>query len=198
MDTLTTIASEFEFPLGGGLFVMLVLPGTDPNNVISGNALLTDSAENLDYCIKKVYQVKSGGRIIFHNIKPNVYKNSQFRNLCRTCKNKNIQIIIITCNLLDIPANLRAKIDYWFMHNIDDNYLGFTPLNNLAGWDPLQHNSDTFIVAQFTGDIPEIWWWNPTKDNLCVDSNPPVQSVEDRIEQLEERLERLEAKFRLV
>lgn len=184
-ESLENVASRFEFLEEGGLYAIIGPKGCGKSTLI----------ENFDLCITQERDLKvmeglvknfirehrEFSKIALDEINPRFYKTGLFKQLCTDCKQTMTQIFIITANMRDLPPLVRSRIDYWFLFTLENNYLGYPPLNKLVGWKEPSRNKYTAIVAQFPEDeSPEIWWYS--KYSSKVEAKPePIAVIEYKV-----------------
>jgi len=166
--SLEDIASKFDFPKDGGLFIILG-PETSPKrNLITKPSIRVtgDDIKRIEIQLAKFLVIEHRlAKIVFDNVNPRFYKTIYFKNLLNSCKDNRLQLYIIIENMLDLPSTIRAKAEYWFLFGLNNNYLSFPPLNQLSDWREPSHDENTAIVARFSEKrTPEIWWYNSKKN----------------------------------
>lgn len=167
--SLESIASKFELPLDGALFIIVGSQGAgkssivkNPSLTVSGDSVAIEEIQNQ---LAKFLTIEHRSpRIVLDEINPRFYKTDYFKTISGTCKETSLQLFIIVKNLMDLPPLIRTKADYWFVFKLDNTILGFPPLNQLASWSEPEHDPFTAIVAQFSETAkPEIWWYNSAR-----------------------------------
>ena len=165
--TLETIASKFELPTESGIFVILGPPKSGKSSIIVPDLLLTSefSLGEIEQYITKFNETstKRPGKIVMDEVNVRFYKSPFFKTLMTNVKFSNLQLFIISQSVRDLPPLLRSNVNYWFLFLLDNNYISFPPLNELASWtEPPRKSPFTAIVAQLTreGEKPNIWWYN--------------------------------------
>jgi len=163
--SLEIIASNFIFPTTGGIFCILGPPQSGKSEVVRKPSLLISKEESLkkiEAQISKFLVIEhSLGKIVLDEINSRFYKTTFFKTLINSCKENRLQLFLIITNMMDLPSVVRVKVDFWFLFEINNSYLGFPPINQLENWKEPEHEKYTAIVARFSENTqPEIWWYN--------------------------------------
>lgn len=165
MSALETVASEFHLPTDGGIFIIVGPKHVGKSSIIKKPDLHIKSGvelKDVEKLLSEFIATKSSkvSSIVFDEINAKFYKTGYFKSVCASCEDTNVQLFLITQNMRDLPPLVRNKALYWFLFKMNNNYLGFPPLNRLSSWVEPSHHKYTAIVVKFGDGKPGIWWYN--------------------------------------